>query len=118
VSAVSSTNFNERGVDPAAIPPDYADFMQKTWKLFAGMMEEMKNGGTTSAEEVAGVVFEAATDGKTKLRYYVGADSSGVVKAKHESKTDEEYLAFARSKFGPTSFEEPQKPVARKCIIV
>jgi short-subunit dehydrogenase len=101
---VTSTNFNDRaaaGLNPASIPSDYGPFVQETWKLYLGMIEKMKVGEAVSAEGAAEVIYQAATDAKTTLRYYVGTDTAGLVKARHESKTDDEYMTFARSAFSP-----------------
>ena len=96
---VTATNFIARanadaGRDPAAAA-DYAGWIQKTM----GQYGKMVAGRSISADDVAAVIFEAATDGKDKLRYFVGNDTRGFIKARYESNTDEEYVAHLRSFF-------------------
>ncbi|KAK0456026.1 hypothetical protein EV421DRAFT_21947 [Armillaria borealis] len=54
---------------------------------------------TTSADEVADVIYAAATDGTDKLRYFVGNDTRGFIKARYESTNDDEYVQHMRSFF-------------------
>jgi hypothetical protein len=51
-----------------------------------------------SSIEVAGVVYGAATDGTDRLRYLVGDDARGFVKARRGN-TEEPYIAFMRQHF-------------------
>ena len=48
--------------------------------------------------DVARVVYEAATDGSDRLRYLVGNDTRGFIKARAEL-ADQEYVDFLRSHF-------------------
>jgi len=51
--------------------PVYDKWMQQ---LFAGFSED----DFSSAEQIAEVVYEAATDGKSKLRYVAGEDAKAL----------------------------------------
>ncbi|GLB38817.1 putative NAD(P)H-binding [Lyophyllum shimeji] len=100
---VVATNFGNRstaadGMRPDAAPEPYRRFMERTgqrfWEVFKGM--------NIRPEAVAGMVYEAATDGKEKLRYPVfGEDTKDIVKARFGSKGDEdEYIRYMRALFG------------------
>jgi NAD(P)-dependent dehydrogenase (short-subunit alcohol dehydrogenase family) len=77
-----------------AVQPDYEAFADRTAAAFAGLRAARK----VSAEEVAGVIYEAATDGKSRLRYFTGEDVGGFVQAKRDL-SDEAFLAFMRGRF-------------------
>jgi NAD(P)-dependent dehydrogenase (short-subunit alcohol dehydrogenase family) len=94
---VGATNFNrraetERGVDPAL--DDYQEFVQRTAEAFAGMSAAR----LLDSSDVAEVVYEAATDGTTRLRYLVGHDTRGFIKARAEL-SDQDYVDFMRDHF-------------------
>ena len=97
---VSGTNFGERFkattplTDPK-IASDYDEWVQKTFRQFG----KMAAGVTISSGDVAKVIYEAATDGSDKLRYLVGNDTRGFLRARYESNSDEEYIAYMRSFF-------------------
>src|SRR5882757_3705082 len=61
------TDFIGRSLDTASHPA-YDKLVEK---LYAGFSED----NFSPAEQIAGVVYEAATDGKDKLRYVAGADA-------------------------------------------
>jgi hypothetical protein len=58
----------------------------------------MRSARKTSADEVAQVIHDAATDGTNRLRYFTGEDSGGFVKAKREM-SEPDYINFMRSRF-------------------
>jgi NAD(P)-dependent dehydrogenase (short-subunit alcohol dehydrogenase family) len=64
------TDFISRSLDSSSHPA------YKKWveKLFAGFNED----NFTPAEQIAAVVYEAATDGKGKLRYVAGEDAKAL----------------------------------------
>jgi hypothetical protein len=51
-----------------------------------------------SSDDVAGVIVEAATDGSDRLRYLIGDDSRGFIKARREL-SEPDYIAFMRAHF-------------------
>ena len=64
------TDFAGRSMDMSSHPV-YEKWVQK---LFAGFSED----NFTPAEQIAEVVYEAATDGKDKLRYVAGEDAKAL----------------------------------------
>lgn len=63
------TDFSGRSLD-TAITPAYEPLMQSMMTGFQSMMQY-----ASSAEQIAAVVYEAATDGKDQLRYVAGEDA-------------------------------------------
>ncbi len=97
---VTGTNFSERmgreRADQGATPPDYNAFVARTSAAFASMGAARK----TSADEVAQVIYNAATDGTSRLRYFTGEDAGSFVQAKRE-RSDQGYIDFMRARFLP-----------------
>ena len=94
---VSATSFNERSAQDAAVaeaPADYAPFMANAAKAFAGMSATR----TMSSADVAAVIYESVTDNSSRLRYLIGDDARGFVRARREM-TDHDYVNFMRSHF-------------------
>lgn len=119
---VSATSFLERvgsemprngmeGEDGGLMLSDYDEFMNKTNESYKRMI-----GGTSiSSEDVAKKILEAVNDGyalthdgaeaeeaasrRERLRYWVGNDTRGFVKARYGSKNDEEYIGLMRGYF-------------------
>ncbi len=94
---VTHTAFSERMAAEHALlaaHPDYDAFIARTGAAFAGMRAARK----VSAEEVAQVIYEAATDGKNRLRYFTGEDVGGFVQAKRDL-PDEAFTEFMRQRF-------------------
>lgn len=93
---VTETRFGER---QAAEAPDggladYAPYVARVTQAFAGMVAARSMG----AADVADVVFRAATDDGDRLRYLVGDDARGFVRARRELAEDD-YVAFMRRQF-------------------
>jgi NAD(P)-dependent dehydrogenase (short-subunit alcohol dehydrogenase family) len=98
---VTSTRFNARtaaGSASDAALTDYDDFVANTAKAFAAMT----SASNMSSDDVAKVIYGAATDGSDRLRYLVGDDARGFVKARREM-SEGDYMAFMRSHFAPGS---------------
>lgn len=96
---VTATRFSEKSSAAFAKDPqlaDYDDFVANTQAAFAGMIAAQSK----SAEDVAAIIHEAATDGSNRFRYLVGDDARGFVKARRE-KSEEEYIDFMRAYFRP-----------------
>jgi len=94
---VTNTNFSNRmGKEQAqgVALADYDTFVTHTNAIFA----RMGAGRKISADEVAKVIYDAATDGTSQLRYFVGEDVGSLVQAKREM-PDQEYIDFTRSRF-------------------
>jgi NAD(P)-dependent dehydrogenase (short-subunit alcohol dehydrogenase family) len=96
---VTHTSFNERTAREQAKDPslkDYDEFAQRTSEAFA----RMSAARMLSAEEVAKAIYGAATDGTDQLRYLVGNDTRGFIKARQEM-SEQDYVTFMRSWFLP-----------------
>jgi NAD(P)-dependent dehydrogenase (short-subunit alcohol dehydrogenase family) len=94
---VLSTNFGKRSGAEAAqnIPlADYDAFVARTNAVFAGLRASRK----ATEEDVAKVIYRAATDGTGQLRYVATDDIVPLVKARRET-SETEYIAFMRSRF-------------------
>lgn len=94
---VTSTSFNARTAAGSASDPaltDYDAFVANTAKAFAAMT----SASNMSSDDVAKVIYAAATDGSDQLRYLVGDDARGFVKARREM-PEGDYIAFMRSHF-------------------
>ena len=92
-----STNFGKRAGSEAAHNAqiaDYDPFVAKAMAVFAGLREQR----LATEEDVAKVIFDAATDGTDQLRYVATEDIQPLVKARRES-SESEYIAFMRSRF-------------------
>jgi NAD(P)-dependent dehydrogenase (short-subunit alcohol dehydrogenase family) len=71
-----ATDFAGRSID-APSHPDYEEATKKLWALF-----DADNFST--AEQIADVVYEAATDGKNQVRYVAGADANALYARRNE----------------------------------
>lgn len=94
---VAETSFQQRSAADFArdgTPVEYEAFLERSVATFARL------GGAVAmtSSDVAKVVFEAATDGKQQLRYFVGDAQSGWLKARKELE-ENDYIAFMRQKF-------------------
>jgi NAD(P)-dependent dehydrogenase (short-subunit alcohol dehydrogenase family) len=98
---VTRTAFNERSAKdnaPVGELRDYDDFARRTGESFA----RMSAARTTSSDDVAQVIHLAATDGTDRLRYLVGDDARGFIRA-WDTLSNEDYVSFMRSLFSPTA---------------
>jgi len=96
---VSSTEFGKRmSAERAQIasPADYDGFIAHTNAVYASMSAKRM----ASADEIAQVIYVAATDGTSRLRYFCGEDTGGLVEARREM-SDEQFTEFMRSRFLP-----------------
>ena len=65
---IATTNFTGRSLDKS-LHPEYKTLEDKLFSTVDGMKD------ASSAEEIAAVVYEAATDGKDQVRYVAGEDA-------------------------------------------
>ena len=92
-----STNFGKRSGEEAvqnASLADYNEFVTRTNAVFAGL----RAARLATEEDVAKVIYEAATDGTNQLRYVATADIVPLVKARRET-SEKEYIELMRAKF-------------------
>jgi NAD(P)-dependent dehydrogenase (short-subunit alcohol dehydrogenase family) len=94
---VTSTRFNARSMESHVKDEtlsDYDGFVERTGTAFAALAA----ASSISADEVANLIHEAATDGTDRLRYLIGDDARGFVKARR-TLPDQEYIDFMRARF-------------------
>ncbi len=96
---VSGTNFGKRLAgegshnNPIA---DYDRFVAETSAAYARIRSQRMAG----SDEVAQVIYAAATDGTSQLRYFTGEDSGDFVKARREM-SGQAFIDFMRTRFAP-----------------
>jgi NAD(P)-dependent dehydrogenase (short-subunit alcohol dehydrogenase family) len=96
---VLSTNFGKRSGEEAAqnaSPADYDAFVAGANAIFAGLRGQR----LATEEDVAKVIFTAATDGTDQLRYVATDDILPLVKARRET-SEQQYIEFMRSRYLP-----------------
>lgn len=94
---VLDTKFGARSANEfgsALIPAGYEDFVTATGKVFEGLRASRH----ATSEDVARVIFEAATDGTDRLRYVATDDIQPLVRARRETSEDA-YMHFMREQF-------------------
>lgn len=93
---VNATRFSQRQAADAAPESlaDYDAFVARTNAAFA----RMTGARSIAAEDVAARIFDAVTDGSDRLRYLIGDDARGFVRARREL-PDDAYIAFMRGHF-------------------
>jgi hypothetical protein len=69
-----------------------------SWMSRAPSCRTLTAARMTSADQVAQVIYAAATDGTDRLRYLVGDGSRGFIRARQDL-SDQEYVEFMRSRF-------------------
>jgi NAD(P)-dependent dehydrogenase (short-subunit alcohol dehydrogenase family) len=75
---------------------DYEPFIAHANEAFAGLKAQR----LATSEDVAQVIFRAATDGTDQLRYVATQDILPLVKARRET-SEPEYITLMRSRFHP-----------------
>jgi NAD(P)-dependent dehydrogenase (short-subunit alcohol dehydrogenase family) len=96
---VLSTNFGKRSGAEAsqnAALPDYDAFVAGANAIFASLRGQR----LATEEDVAKVIFTAATDGTDQLRYVATDDILPLVKARRET-SEQQYIEFMRSRYLP-----------------
>lgn len=78
------TDFTGRSLDRAS-HPEYLDLENKLFSTIDAMMQS-----ASTAEQIAEVVYQAATDGKDQIRYMAGEDAKGMY-ARHMEIGNEEF---------------------------
>ena len=94
---VSSTDFGKRVNAERSQThslADYANFIACTNAAYSKIAAQRM----ATAEEIAQVIYDAATDGTNRLRYFCGEDTGGLANAK-ATLPDEQFMAFMRSRF-------------------
>ncbi|TSD86921.1 SDR family oxidoreductase [Mycobacterium sp. KBS0706] len=97
---VTKTSFGQRSAAEAGQSvelPDYRPFLEGAMAVFAGLRAARADA---TSEEVAEVIFTAATDGTGQLRYVATEDIKPLVRARRET-SEAEYMAFMRGQVTP-----------------
>ena len=89
-----ATDFGGRSLDLTS-HDEYNDSMQKVMTVF---MDPERQKSYSTAEQIADVVYEAATDGKQKLRYPAGEDAKAMY-AQRNQVGDEAFREGIRATF-------------------
>lgn len=91
------TDFAGRSLHTTVNPgekTDYDEALAKVWDRFNN-----NAGNSSSAEQIAKIVYDAATDGSNKLRYIAGKDAQGLYEA-WKSMSNEEFFDMINKNFG------------------
>jgi len=94
---VVSTNFGKRSAEEVthtASLPDYAAFVSATLAIF----DRLRSSRVATEEDVARVIFAAATDGTDQFRYVATEDIKPLVAARRES-SEAQSIKFMREQF-------------------
>jgi NAD(P)-dependent dehydrogenase (short-subunit alcohol dehydrogenase family) len=94
---VTATNFNARAAEDSGDVRAVADYDQ----FKAEMREAYRRtaaASSISSCDVALEIYKAATDGSSRLRYFIGVDNRGFLNAK-QTLPHQEYIEFMRSYF-------------------
>ncbi len=97
---VLETKFGQRSgqeFSSTATPSDYDPFIAGAAAVFDQLRQ---NRGLATSEQVANVIYEAATDGTDRLRYVATEDIKLLVE-KRRGSSEEEYMAFMRERMTP-----------------
>jgi NAD(P)-dependent dehydrogenase (short-subunit alcohol dehydrogenase family) len=97
---VLETKFGQRSgqeFSSTATPSDYDPFIAGAAAVFDQLRQ---NRGLATSEQVANVIYDAATDGTDRLRYVATEDIKPLVE-KRRGSSEEEYMAFMRERMTP-----------------
>lgn len=93
-----ATDFGGRSMDMQhnAELKEYNDFVNGFTEAMSAAMDP---ANMSKPEQIAEVIFTAATDGKDTLRYRAGADATQLLEAR-ANMTDEEFFSMQKQQFG------------------
>lgn len=94
---VTATAFSAKSFSSLVPKPELADydaFLARTNAQFSAMLA----ASNMSADDVAARILEALTDGTKQLRYLIGDDARGFVRARR-TMSEEGYMDFMRARF-------------------
>ncbi|KQS76389.1 SDR family oxidoreductase [Rhizobium sp. Leaf383] len=97
---VLETKFGNRsGAEFAttSTPSDYDGFVRGAGAVFDGLR---RSGGKSTSQQVAEVIYRAATDGSNRLRYVATDDIKPYIDKRHGS-SEEDYMKFMRDNLMP-----------------
>lgn len=93
-----ATDFGGRSMDMQHHPEltEYNTFVEK---LTEAMKASMDPNAMSKPEQIAEVIYTAATDGKDTLRYRAGSDAAYILDAR-SNMSDEEFFAMQKNQLG------------------
>lgn len=94
---IINTNFEATVTQNLHVNPDQAEYGPFIQKVMAGMQETASQGSEPIL--VAEKIFEAATDGKSQLRYIAGPDAEQIIAARKQL-DDDAYMALIKQQTG------------------
>ncbi len=100
---VLSTNFGNRAAkesNPPSETHDYDAFVSAASEVFAGLAASRNAAKDSTAEHVAQVIYQAATDPSDQLRYVATSGIAPLVEARRQT-SEREYMEFMRSRVTP-----------------
>lgn len=99
-------------IEPGGVNTDFSgrsfvfsndESLEEYQPLVESFIEAMSNMDTSrnqNAQEVAEVIWEAATDGSDQLRYISGNDARATLGNRYSSETDEQFVEYMRKSYG------------------
>ena len=96
------TPFYERANEEFGADPSLTDYKAFSEEM-ADFFKSFEGKSSFTADDVAGVIYTAITDGTDQLRYIAGPDMEPVMEIRN-SKPDQEYVDFLRGLFTPNGF--------------
>lgn len=79
--------------------PELTDY-QPLVDMATAAIEDAEQGGNQEPEDVAEVIFAAATDGTAQLRYVSGDGARELLAMRYSADQDEQFVAGMRAQFG------------------
>lgn len=93
-----ATDFGGRSLDMQH-NQEFVEYNEFVGNLMQSMQASMNPENMSKPEQIAEVIYSAATDGKDKLRYRAGADCEQLLGAR-DKMSDEEFFAMQKQQFG------------------
>lgn len=93
-----ATDFGGRSMD-LQHNQDFTEYNRFVGKFMETMQASMNPANMSKPEQIAEVIYAAATDGKNTLRYRAGSDAIYLLDAR-DKMSDEEYFAMQNQQFG------------------
>ncbi|WP_214875064.1 SDR family oxidoreductase [Exiguobacterium sp. CH10] len=99
-------------IEPGGVNTDFSgrsfvfsndENLEEYQPLVGAFIEAMSNMDTSrnqNPEEVANVIWEAATDDSDQLRYISGSDARATLESRYSSDTDEQFVEYMRKSYG------------------
>lgn len=93
-----ATDFGGRSLDMQH-NQEFIEYNEFVGNFMQAMQASMNPENMSKPEQIAEVIYNAATDGKDKLRYRAGADCEQLLGAR-DKMSDEEFFAMQKQQFG------------------